>query len=65
MVETVQEEMLLKDFSIFSFGGHFVQRSRTIRAILVEHGEHSCETIINLDQYFRRCHLKKKLTDNA
>ena len=28
--------MLLKDFSIFSSGGHFVQESRTILAILVK-----------------------------
>ena len=28
--------MSLKGFSIFSSGGHFVQRSRTILAILVE-----------------------------
>ena len=28
--------MSLKDFSIFSFDGHFVQQSRTILAILVE-----------------------------
>ena len=28
--------MSLKGFSIFSFDGHFVQRSRTILAILVE-----------------------------
>ena len=28
--------MSLKGFSIFSFDGHFVQRSRTILAVLVE-----------------------------
>ena len=28
------EEMLFKGFSIFSFGGHFVQWSKTILAIL-------------------------------
>ena len=28
--------MLFKDFSNFSSGGHFAQRSRTILAILVE-----------------------------
>ena len=27
------------------------------------YGEHSCEGIINLDQLFRRCRLKKKFTD--
>ena len=27
------------------------------------YGEHSCEGIINLDQLFRRCRLKKKLTN--
>ena len=29
-------------------------------------GEHSYETILNLDQWFRSCRLKKKkITDNA
>ena len=30
------QEMLLKDISIFSSGGHFVQQSITVCAILVE-----------------------------
>ena len=30
------KKMTFKGFSIFSSGGHFVQRSRTILAILVE-----------------------------
>ena len=29
------------------------------------HGEHSCEVIWNLDQWFRRCRLKKKFTDDG
>ena len=29
-------QMLFKDFSIFSSGGHFVQWSQTVRAIFVE-----------------------------
>ena len=32
----VVQEMLLKDISIFSSGGHFVQQSITVCAILVE-----------------------------
>ena len=48
-----------KDFSIFSSGGPFVQRSRCIGAILVEHYEEPfCEIILNSDQWFRRCCLK-------
>ena len=27
------------------------------------YGEHSCEIILNLDLWFRRCHLKQKFTD--
>ena len=71
----------LKIFIIWSSGGPFVQWSRTIYAILVKcimrnnhlwnfesghHGEHSCEVILNLDQWFRRrFRLKKKFTDNG
>ena len=29
------------------------------------YGEHSCEIILNLDKWFRRCRLKKKFTDDA
>ena len=30
------------------------------------YGEHSCEMILNLDQWFRRrCPLKKKFTDDG
>ena len=29
-------QMLFKDFSIFSSGGHFVQWSQTVRAIFLE-----------------------------
>ena len=48
--------MLLKDFSNFSSGGHFVQLSRTILAILVEGHpeEHFCEIILKLGQWSRR-----------
>ena len=31
----VLEELMFKDFSIFSYGGHLVYRSRTILAIFV------------------------------
>ena len=47
----------LKRFSIFSSGGHFVQQSRTILAILVE--DHFCEIILKSAHWpRRRCHLK-------
>ena len=32
----VYETMLFKDFSMFNYGGHFIQLSGTICAILVE-----------------------------
>ena len=40
--------MLFYEFSIFSSGGHFVQRSRTILAIFGKRSskEHSCEIIL-------------------
>ena len=52
--------MLYKGFSIFSSDGHFVQRSRTILAILIEEPkEHFCETISKSGHWpRRRCHLK-------
>ena len=28
------------------------------------YGEYSCEIILNLDQWFRRCRLKKKFKDS-
>ena len=45
---------------ISSFGGHFVQWSRTVCAILVEGIElHFCEIILNLGPWLRRrCFLK-------
>ena len=53
-------------FSIFSSGGHFVQRSQTILAILVE--VHPMNISVNLflksgHWRRRRCRLKKLLTD--
>ena len=30
-----------------------------------QYGEHLCEIILNLDQWLRRCHLKKKFTDSG
>ena len=35
-IKIILNQMLFKDFSIFSPGGQFVQQSRTICAILVE-----------------------------
>ena len=48
-------------FSILSSSGHFVQRSRTILAILVEGypKKHFCEIILKSGHWpRRRCHLK-------
>ena len=52
--------MTFKDISIFSSGGHFVQRSRTVGKSLVEDimTSISVKIILTLDQWFRRCHLK-------
>ena len=36
MFGPVVKKMLFKDIAIFSSGGHFVQRSRTVCAVLVE-----------------------------
>ena len=53
----------MRTFLTYNSGGPFVQRSRTICAILVEgimlEGQF-CENILNLDQWFRR--LKKFLS---
>ena len=48
--------MLFKSFSIFSSGGHFVQQSRTILAILVKGvlEEHFCEIILQSGPWPRR-----------
>ena len=57
--------MFLKRLFYFYFGEHFVKRSRTISAILVEghYGDHPGESISNSDQLLRRrCRLKKKFT---
>ena len=53
--------MSFKGFSIFSFDGHFVPRSGTISAILVEgfSKEHFCEIILkSADWPGRRWRLK-------
>ena len=52
--------MSFKGFSIFGSGGHFVQWSRTILAILVEgHPKKHCEIILKLGHWPRRsCDLK-------
>ena len=50
--------MPFKGFSIFRSGGHFVQQSETIFAILVEsHKEHFSDTILKLG-HTRIYHLK-------
>ena len=57
--------MSLKGFSIFSSGGHFVQLSGTIFAILVE--GHSRDIPVkfskSINRFRRRCPLSKLLTD--
>ena len=53
--------MSFKGFSIFSFGGNFVQLSRKILAILVEgHSRNiSVKIILKLGLWSsRKCHLK-------
>ena len=54
--------MSFKGFSIFSSGDHFVQRSRSILAILIEG---YLRNIFVKSGHWprRRCHLKKLLTD--
>ena len=50
--------MGFKDFQSFSSDRHSVQWNGTILCNNVEgiiYGEHSCEVILNLDQWFRRC----------
>ena len=57
--EMSSKDGCLKIFLIYSSGGHFVQCIRTICSILVGHYEECfCEIILNLNQWFRRCHLK-------
>ena len=53
--------MSFYEFSIFSSGGHFVQRSRTILAIFdkVASGDHSYEIILKWAHWpWRRCPFK-------
>ena len=61
--EPVVWEMLFKDIFIWSSGGPFVQPSGTICAILVEViMRNNCNFFLNLDQWFRKCLLKKLLS---
>ena len=48
-------KMLFKDISIFSSGGHFVQQSRSVCAILVADMMRSIcvKLFLQLDQHFR------------
>ena len=51
--------MFLKDISIFSSGGHFVQQIGSLCNFGRGHYEkHFCEIILNLDPWFRRCCIK-------
>ena len=61
----VQEKMSFKAVSYLSLWWPLLQWSGTICAILEEgimQEEQFCEIILNLGQWFRRCHLKKKLS---
>ena len=50
----VQEEISFEDFSIFSFGGHFVLWSQAIWEIFVgPYKEHLWYIILNLNQWLR------------
>ena len=48
-------------------GGHLLRRNGAINKTFGRglKEEHLCEGISNLCQWFRRCGLKKKLTDNG
>ena len=54
MTWPVVKEVLLEDIFIFSSGGHFVQQSRMVGAIVVENIIMNIEIILNLDQWFRQ-----------
>ena len=60
----VQGKRVLKIFLIWSSGGPFVQRSRTICAIFVEGimRNNSVNLFQNLGLWFRRCHFKDFLS---
>ena len=59
--------MSFKRLLIWSSGDPLVQWSGTIYTILVDGiiGFHSCYIILNLDRWFRRCGLMKKLTHDG
>ena len=53
---------------LFEISQDFLSRAlAAIFAISVEgiKGVHTCEIILNLDQWFMRCHLKKKFTHHG
>ena len=52
--------MCFKDFLFWTLGSQFVLCIGTICAVLVEahYGKNTCEIILNLDQWYRRCVLK-------
>ena len=53
--------MSFKDSSIFSTGGHFVQKfkkKQIVHYCRVHYEEHFYKIILNLDWWFRRCCLK-------
>ena len=60
VMASVEWEMLIKSYSYFSSGGHFVQRSKTILAVLVEgHSIHFYEMILKMGHWpMSRCSLK-------
>ena len=61
----VQEKKSFKGFSILSSGGHLVQRSKTVCAILVEgHPRNLPVKLFQNPPFWRRSRLKQKV-DNA
>ena len=54
------QEMSFKDISYLQFWGPFcsVKGNHLCNFGRRHYGEHSCEIILNLDQWFKRCLLK-------
>ena len=61
------QEMSFKIYHILSSGGppYSVERNHLCNFERGHNGEHSCEVILNLDQWFRRsCRLKKTFAED-
>ena len=59
----VQEEMPFKDFSYLQLWRPFclAEQNHLCKFGRGHHEEHFFEIILHLDQWFRRCHLKREL----